>query len=195
MDKISQHFKKVDPIIYELSKKTGIDKLQSSTDYFHNLCRSICSQQLSIISAAAIFKRFKELLKGELTPKKVLDTKDQKLRKVGFSGTKVSYLKDLAFKINNDEIIFEKFLAMKNAQVIGELTKVKGIGVWTAEMFLMTSLGREDVFSYGDLGLKNSIIKHYKMIKPNKEQLEKLVGKWSPYRTYAARILWKSLNF
>lgn len=195
MDKILQHFKESDPIMYQLSVKSGLDEIKPSDDYFYNLCKSICSQQLSIKSAAAIFKRFRQLFKSNITPERVFEIDDEKLRGVGFSKTKVAYLKDLAEKLIKKEIIFEKLLAMENDAIITELTKIRGIGVWTAEMFLMFSLGRENIFSFGDLGLRNAIIKNYKLENPSKKQLEKLVEKWAPYQTYAARILWKSLSF
>lgn len=193
--KILGHFKKVDPVIFKIIEKIGIIEVTSSGTYFHNLCRSICNQQLSIKSAAAIFGRFKNLFQNqEILPERALNLKDSDLRKAGLSKTKIIYIKDLAQKIIDEEIIFKKFLEMENEEIILELTRVKGIGRWTVEMFLMSSLGREDVFSYGDLGLKKAFQKLYGLEKlPTQKDMEKIVIKWSPYRTYAAKILWKSL--
>ena len=108
---------------------------------------------------------------------------------------KVKYIKDLAQKTLDKTLDLSKLTNMTDGDVLTELTKVKGIGPWTAEMFLMFTLGREDVFSHGDLGLKNAIKKLYGFKKdPSKKQVEKIVNKWSPYRTFACRILWKSLE-
>ena len=120
---------------------------------------------------------------------------DQKIRDAGLSWAKVKYLKDLADKVKNKVIHLEKLDTLSNEEVITELTKVKGIGPWTAEMFLMFTLGREDVFSHGDLGLKNAIKKLYGFKKdPTRKQVEKIIARWTPYKTYACRILWKSLE-
>lgn len=195
--KVIAHFKKTDLVLFKLVETIGIIELTSSDSYFHNLCRSICSQQLSTKSAAAIFKRFKELFKdGDINPSDLLKMSEEKLRGAGLSRTKITYMKDLASKVMSKEIKFEKFLQMKDEEIILELTKVKGIGVWTVEMFLMSTLGREDIFSYGDLGLRKAIQKLYRLENlPTKLEMEGLVIKWSPYRSYAAKILWKSLEF
>ena len=102
---------------------------------------------------------------------------------------------NLATRVQKKSIHLAKLPDMSNEDIIDELTKVKGIGPWTAEMFLMFSLGREDVFSYGDLGLRNAIKRLYKFRRdPTRKQMEKIVNTWAPYRTWAARILWRSLE-
>jgi DNA-3-methyladenine glycosylase II len=192
--KIIDHFKKHDPVMYKLTKMLGLMELVPSDTYFYNLCRSITSQQLSTKSAAAIFKRFIELFPGNMpTPEKVLKIKDEKLRSIGYSRTKVVYIIDLAKKVLNKEIELENISKLKDEEIIEHLTKVKGIGVWTVEMFLMFSLGREDIFSHGDLGLKNAISNLYFLENPTMEEIEKIISKWSPYKTYASRLLWQSL--
>ncbi len=169
--------------------------LTKSQDYFLSLCREIVSQQLSGKSAHAIFTRFLKLFpKQKQNAQKILKFTDQKLRDVGMSWAKVKYLKDLAQKVVNKEINLKKLDGLGDLQVIEELTKVKGIGPWTAEMFLIFSLAREDVFSFGDLGLKKAIMKLYKHEKPTQKQLERIVNKWKPYRSYAAILLWRSLD-
>lgn len=167
-----------------------------SNDYFSELCEIIINQQLSDKAAATIFARFKKLFpKEKIIPQVLLKLSDEKIRSCGTSNAKVSFLKDLAEKVLAEDLRFDGLDKLSDEKVITELIKVKGIGPWTAEMFLMFTLGREDVFSHGDLGLRNAIKKLYKFKKdPTKKQIEKIVNKWKPYRTYACRILWKSLE-
>lgn len=200
--KIRKHFQKVDPVLYraleqirktqgeiELKRKLPVD------EYFAALVDSIISQQLSGKAADIIFNRFLDLLPSRLlTPQAVLKIPDQKLRNAGMSWGKVSFIKDLAQKVNSGYLVLKHSNKMTDEGVIAELTQVKGIGRWTAEMFLMFTLGREDLFSHGDLGLKNAIKKLYRLENPTKDQVEQITLKWSPYRTHACRILWKSLD-
>jgi DNA-3-methyladenine glycosylase II len=197
--KIIEHFKKVDSQLHALIAK--IETLEQwhrkhHLDYFIELCGNIIGQQLSGKAADTIFARFEKLFDGKkISPENVLNIPDQKLRDVGMSWSKVKYVKDLAQKISDNELKLEELDNLKDEEVIKSLTKVKGIGPWTAEMFLMFTLGREDVFSHGDLGLKNAMKKLYKLKKePARKQIEKIVEKWKPYRSYASRILWKSLE-
>ena len=130
------------------------------------------------------------------TPKisahQILSLKDETLRGVGVSWSKVSYIKAIATAIETKAVNFETFEGLPDEEIIKELTKIKGVGKWTAEMFLMFSLGREDIFSYGDLGLRRGIMKVYGVKKdPTVKQIQKLEKKWMPYRTYAARMLWR----
>lgn len=193
---ILKHFKEVDPILYEAAKKIGIIPITASNDYFVQLTDAIISQQLSEKAGATIFSRFKALFKkGEITPEGVIGLSDEVLRSCGMSGSKVKFINDLAYRVVGKEVELDKFAAMDNEAIITELTAVKGIGSWTAEMFLMSSLGREDVFSVKDLGLKRAIQKLYGLeYEPTAQELENIASKWSPYRTYACRILWRSLS-
>jgi DNA-3-methyladenine glycosylase II len=200
--KVIEHFKKADPKLYkvldQIHKAYGPipekEKLNPS-EYFNELVESIVSQQLSIKAADTIYGRVKALLpKGQVTPENILKTKSEDLRACGLSNAKVSYVKDLAQKVKDKEVDLERLDTLSNEEVIEELTKIKGIGPWTAEMFLMFSLNREDVFSHGDLGLKNALKKIYSLENPTKDELEKIVLKWCPYRTWGCRILWKSLE-
>ena len=189
------HFKKVDNILYKAAKKVGHVKLYSSSDHFIRLCKSIINQQLSNRVGDVIFKRFEKLFNKKIKPEKVLQIEEEKIRTIGISYSKIRYLKDLSEKIINKEIVFKELESEKEEIIIEKLTCVKGIGRWTAEMFLMFSLGKPDVFSTGDLGLKNAVQKLYKLKdKPSEKQLKKISSKWSPYRTYASMILWRSLE-
>ena len=194
--KVKNHFRKADPKLFRVLQRVGELKTLSPIPpkrYFSQLCREIIGQQLSGKVARVFLDRFKNLFpKKQVTPKFLLKLKDEKLRSIGISWAKVEYLKDLASKIEHKEISLNSWQNLENEKVIEELVKVKGIGNWTAEMFLMFSLGREDVFSHGDLGLRKAIEKTYNMKNPAKSQVEKISKKWSPYRTWACRILWSS---
>jgi DNA-3-methyladenine glycosylase II len=201
MDKrIQQHFQKNDPVLHKalrrLAGKTDHLTPTKTTDYFAHLCEGIVSQQLSEKAGSTIWNRLLDLFPGKkITPEKLLGLSDDKIRVVGTSNSKVLYLKNLARDVVDNKLHLETLPEMKDTDVIIELTKVKGIGPWTAEMFLMFALGREDVFSYGDLGLHNAMKRLYRWKKePTKKQIDKIVVKWSPYKTYACRLLWKSLE-
>ena len=193
---VNEHFRKVDPILYAVIEKVGVFGPKVSDDHFSELCEIIINQQLSDKAAATIFGRFRKLFPQEkITPQALLKLAAEKIRSCGTSNAKVSFLKDLAAKVLAEELRLDQLNKLSDDLIIKKLTKVKGIGPWSAEMFLMFSLGRDDVFSHGDLGLRNAIKKLYKFKKePTKKQIEKIVEKWKPYRTYACRILWKSLE-
>lgn len=167
--------------------------LSVSDNFFADLCEAIINQQLSDKAAATIFKKFKKLFPKEtITAGKLAEIPDKNIRDVGTSWKKIEFMKNLAAKVIGKELLLDKLIDLNDESVIQELTKLHGIGRWTAEMFLMFSLGREDVFSAGDLGLRRAIQKLYKFKKePTIKQIEKLSKKWSPYRTYAALILWR----
>lgn len=194
-NKIINHIRRQDPILYNVVKKSGpIISLSKSHNYFSDLCETIINQQLSDKAAAAIFNKLKKLFPKEIiTPKEILEISDKKIKETGTSWKKVTYMKGLAEKIVRKEIKLEKLDEMTDQKVINELTKLHGIGRWTAEMFLMFSLAREDIFSSGDLGLRRAIQRLYKLkTEPTPKQIEQISKKWSPYRTYAALILWRS---
>jgi DNA-3-methyladenine glycosylase II len=194
--KILDHFKKNDALLHSYAKKIKLSELDEVSDLFFHLCDAIISQQLSVKAGNTILQRFKNFFpKGVISPEKILELSDETIRSAGLSYGKISYLKDLASKIVSKEIILENLKTMSDEDVTHELVKIKGIGPWTAEMFLMFALKRQDVFSAGDLGLRNAIQKIYNLkAKPTVEQLQEISSKWIPYRTYASRILWKSLD-
>lgn len=197
-NKFLVHFQTVDPILYSLFKEFPSLEIQSESpkNYFKKLCGEIIGQQLSGKVADVIYARFEKLFpRKHVTPVGVLKISEQTLRDTGMSWSKTRYIHDLARQVVDKSVRLEALSTLSDAEVIKELTRVKGIGPWTAEMFLMFSLGREDVFSYGDLGLRNAMKKLYGFKKdPTARQMGRIVNKWKPYRTYAARILWKSLG-
>ena len=160
------------------------------------LCASIISQQLSTKVADVIYKRFINLYGGkEPTPQQILDTPFEKLRGIGMSNAKVSYVQNVArFEIESgmDHMKLQK---MNNDEVVEYLIVIKGVGRWTIEMLLMFALGREDVFAVDDLGIQNAMVKLYKLDNSDKKKLReemlRLSKKWSPYRTYACVHLWR----
>ncbi len=196
MEKALKHFKKTDPVLYKLALKTPLEPLIKPPDSFVDLVESIINQQLSGKAAATIFGRFKKLFpKEKITPEKLLKLSDEQIRAAGISYGKIKYIKGLAKEIVEKRLDLSKMETLNNEQVIEEMVKLKGIGVWTAEMFLMFTLIRPDVFSAGDLGLQNSIVKHYKLNgKPTRDKLLEISAKWSPHRTFASRVLWRSLD-
>lgn len=200
--KIKKHFQKVDPVLYKILTKIppedstfSLPQKRKPNEYFSALCAEIIGQQLSGKVVDVIHQRFLHLFpKKVATPREVLKLKDQDLRNVGMSWGKVSFIKDLAQRFVDNSLHVQQFAYMTDEEVTAELTKVKGIGRWTAEMFLMFTLAREDVFSHGDLGLRNAIRKLYKLESPTKDQIEMICQRWSPFKTYACKILWRSLK-
>lgn len=198
MDEALKHFKKVDSVMAGLAGKHVVKQPRRSTeDRFEYLAHTILYQQLATKAAAAISKRFAALFRSKTFPKPatVLKVSDEKLRAVGISWAKVKYIKDLAQKVHTKEVRLDHLHTLTDEGVVEELTKVKGIGRWTAEMFLMSALARPDIFSFGDLGLQTAIKKAYGLRKlPSKQRMYQLSKSWSPYRTIAARLLWASLD-
>ena len=192
------HFKNVDKKIFELISKFGeinfsISHKKSFAFHFENLVSSIIGQQLSLKAARTIEQRVKLILKNEITPESILDSEDDDLRKTGLSYSKISYIKNLSNSILNGKLDLRTVDVLSDDEVITVLTKVKGIGKWTAEMFLIFSLKRPDVFSLTDVGLLNSIKKLYGD-RLSKDEILTIINKWKPYRSYAAIYLWKSLD-
>ncbi len=195
--KALDHFKKVDPVLYKAAKELNLEMRHRRypEEYLQALCSEIVGQQLSGRVADVIWGRFIELFPNKKpTPELILQFEEEKIRAVGMSFAKIRSLKDLSQKVLDQELHLEKLNEMTNEEVIAELVRVRGIGPWTAEMFLMFTLGREDIFSHGDLGLRNGIKKLYNLEDPTRDAIEELQARWSPYRTYACLVLWKSLD-
>jgi DNA-3-methyladenine glycosylase II len=129
------------------------------------------------------------------SPEQVLAKTDAQLRSVGLSEKKVLYIKDLAAHVRDGKLNFHRFHRMTDEEIVAHLTQVKGIGKWTAEIFLMFNLGRPDVMPADDLGVQNAVQRHYRMRqRPNRKRLLKHAERWRPYRTAAAWYLWRSLD-
>ena len=158
--------------------------------------RAILSQQISVAAARTIRGRLQALLPaGKLTAKNVDELSDDQLQSVGVSRQKQAYLRDLTSCTLDGTINFRRIAKKSDEDAVAELVQVKGIGRWTAQMFLMFSLGRLDVFAPDDLGLKNAIQKLYKLPKKTtRSELEQHAEMWRPYRTLASWYLWRSLD-
>lgn len=188
-------FLRKDPALSGVMDMVGEFKLRKRNHHFAVLVESIISQQLATSAADAIFKRFKDLYPKFPTASEVLATRKSKLRAVGLSGMKIEYLKDLAKHVEGGKLNMRAISRMSDEDVISHLTQVKGIGRWTAEMFLIFSLGRQDVFPVGDLGLRKGIQMLFSLPEiPKPHEVEKLGQGWRPYRTVATWYLWKSLQ-
>lgn len=215
MRKALAHLKKSDPILREIIARIGPCRMQFSQPEFHNLAEAIVYQQLNGRAAETIFSRFAALAGEPLAPEGILKLRDDQLRSVGLSKQKSSYLKDLAAKTASGLLDFTRLPDLSDNEVIEHLTQVKGIGVWTAQMFLMFSLQRENVLPTGDFGVRTAIYKHYldvqrtkaakkpstaksgrkrKIKLPTPQQMEKIAECWKPYRSVACWYLWKSLD-
>ena len=192
------HFQTSDPILYKAAQAFDPKEMfdHSPTDnYFERLCRNIAGQQLSVKASQTIWGRFLDLLPNEkFEPQNILAIEHDSMRSAGLSNAKANYIRGIAEAVLNKEIDLDNLDNLTDDLVIKEMTKLKGIGVWTAEMFLMFTLGREDLFSTGDLGLKRAIEKLYQIDDPSADEMISLAQKWSQYRTYACRILWESLD-
>ena len=188
-------FLKRDPKLAKIMERVGDYKIRKRNNHFATLVESIISQQLASSAAEAILRRFKKLYPKFPKPIQVLNTEESLLRSAGLSKMKVGYLKDLARKIENGKIKIKTLSKMNDDEIILQLTKVKGIGRWTAEMFLIFSLGREDVFPVGDLGLRKGVQFAFSLPQlPKPKELEKIGMRWKPYRSVATWYLWKSLQ-
>jgi DNA-3-methyladenine glycosylase II len=187
-----------DPVMRDLMRRYGACGLADSqhTDPYKALVHSIMSQQLSSKAAATIARRFTELFGGEFpTPAQVLGMPAEQLRSVGLSGMKVSFVLDLARRVHEGTLHLDALDAMTDEDVIVELTKVKGIGRWTAQMFLMFRLHRPDVLPLGDLGIVNAMKRAYRLRKqPTPARMTKIGESWRPYRSIACWYLWASLD-
>jgi DNA-3-methyladenine glycosylase II len=184
-----------DPILKKLVKKYPAPKFEDKSEFlYEGLIESIISQQLSVKAADTIFVRFLKLFKSKSfpKPKDVLKMKDDTLRTAGISYQKISYIKSVAHAFETKQIDHKKIIKLSDEEVIAELTKIKGVGRWTAEMKLIFTLNRSDVFSIGDLGLRNAIIKLYGI--SDKKEMLKLSETWKPFRSYACWYLWRSLE-
>ncbi|MBV8477345.1 MAG: DNA-3-methyladenine glycosylase 2 family protein [Acidobacteria bacterium] len=189
------HLKKADPVLRSIIERVGSFSMNYDEPAFHSLAEAIVYQQLHGKAAATIFKRLTGLAGEPLTPLGILNLSEQSMRAVGLSKQKLSYLRDLAAKTQAGEVDFAHLTELADTDVVKQLTRVKGIGVWTAHMFLMFSLRRLDVLPTGDLGIQMAIRKHYRKRKlPKPQQMEKLARCWSPYRSIACWYLWRSMD-
>ncbi len=194
----ADHLSANDPNLKPVIKQFGLCTVAPHDDYYRELVDSIISQQLSIKASATIIKRFVALFDDKFpTPAQILQRDVEELRAVGMSRPKASYVLDLALHIEEGRLHPEKLPKLSNEEVIRELTAVKGIGEWTAHMFLIFSLGRTDVLATGDLGVRMAMKKLYGLPDaPKPDEMRAIADKfnWHPYESIACWYLWQSLD-
>lgn len=196
MRKAINHLKKSDPVLRRIIEGVGPCRMTYREPGFEALARSIVYQQLSGRVAAAILARLVAAAgNGQLTPAGILALSPEEMRSVGLSRNKAAYIRDLAERANLGELDFEAFPRMPDDEVIERLTRVKGIGVWTVQMFLIFALRRPDVLPSGDLGIRSAIRKAYGLEElPKPSEVEELGAKWRPWASVASWYLWRSLE-
>jgi DNA-3-methyladenine glycosylase II len=172
------------------------DRRASRSDPYEALARAICGQQLSTKAAASIWAKVEAVFGGQTpAPEQVIDADPQALRDAGLSWGKVSYFRDLAERVRDGDLDLKRLPQLEDEEVIEELTRIKGIGRWTAEMFLIFHLGRPDVLATGDLGIRKGAQLAYGMDEmPTPEELGQMGERWRPHRTLACLYLWRSLD-
>lgn len=196
LNKAMAHFKRVDPVLHKAAKahiKSVKPYTRKNRDQlFASLCESVVSQQLSVKAADTIWLRLKMACGGQVTPESVLKVTPAKMRACGLSAAKAKTLKELAKAVRRG-LDLPALRAKTPEEASASLTRVWGIGPWTAEMFLMFGLGHPDIFSPGDLGLVRAMESLYDLQKDGpKEKLVQLAECWSPHRSVACRILWRT---
>ena len=194
-----RHLSRRDAVLRVFIRKHGPCRLRPHARYFETLVDAIVSQQLSSKASETILNRFKTLYSPVRFPTAahILRTDQESLRGVGLSGQKISYLKDLSTRTHEKTLRLNRFSRMGDQEVIDMLVAVKGIGLWTAQMFLIFSLGRLNVLPVGDLGVRRAIERGYGLGElPGAEEIEKLAGerRWHPYCSVASWYLWRSLE-
>jgi DNA-3-methyladenine glycosylase II len=195
MRKAIQHLRRSDPVLGAIIEQVGPYAIAYREPGFETLVRSIVYQQLSGKVAKVILDRLLVAAGGSLTPEAILKLRPARMRKLGLSTAKTEYIRDLARKTVEGHVTFENLPELSDAEVIEHLTQVKGIGVWTAHMFLMFALRRHDVLPTGDLGVRNAIRKAYGLEEmPKPADIELLAVKWRPYCSVASWYLWRSLD-
>lgn len=191
-----RHLKRSDPVLAGLIRAVGPCRfaVRPSGTHLEALLRSIVYQQLSGHAARTIHERVLSEL-GEVTPRRILDVDRERLSSAGLSRQKIEYLRDLAHRANSGVLDVENLHELEDDELITVVSSVKGIGRWTAQMFLMFRLGRLDVLPELDLGVRKAVHRAYRLRKlPSAERLKRIGAPWSPYRSVAAWYLWRSLD-
>ncbi|QIZ07621.1 DNA-3-methyladenine glycosylase 2 family protein [Priestia megaterium] len=193
MNEKLEYLSKKDPILGRLIDIIGQLALYKREDHYISLVKSIIGQQLSVKAAGTIIARFMNFTGCTITPDKIIMFSDETLREIGISYRKIKYIKDLSQKVLDKEIKLEALDKLSNEEVINTLTNVKGIGIWTAEMFLIFSLGRENVLSLLDVGLQRGAKWLYNCSDGKTTLMDKGTN-WFPYTSIASLYLWEAVN-
>jgi DNA-3-methyladenine glycosylase II len=190
------HLKQSDPVLAAIIDRVGEYRIEFREPDFQTLVRSIVYQQLNGKAASTILKRLLDAMPGGVpTPEGILALSPEQMRALGLSGQKTSYIRDLAERTRSGELDFKKLPGMSDWDVIEHLTRIKGVGVWTAHMFLIFALRRPNVLPVGDFGVRSAIHKAYRLRSlPKPAKVEKIAKRWHPYCSVAAWYLWRSLD-
>jgi DNA-3-methyladenine glycosylase II len=189
------YLRQSDPILSEIIDRVGEYRIQFRPPEFETLVRSIVNQQLSGKVASVILGRLTQAVDNRLTPENILKLRPSRMRKLGLSAQKTAYIRDLARHTRDGRVVFEELPGLPDDAVLDRLTQIKGIGTWTAHMFLIFALRRTDVLPTGDLGIRNAIRKAYALAElPQPAEIEALATKWRPYCTVASWYLWRSME-
>lgn len=196
MRKAITHLKQKDPVMGSIIERVGPYKIQYREPTFQTLVRSIVYQQLNGKAAATIFGRLQAAAKVDpLTPESILKLRPARMRSLGLSGQKMSYIRELARLTRDGDVDFERCATLADGEVVEHLTRVKGVGVWTVHMFLIFALRRHDVLPTGDLGIRAAMKKAYGLEDlPKPEEMAKIAAAWRPYCSIASWYLWRSLD-
>jgi 3-methyladenine DNA glycosylase/8-oxoguanine DNA glycosylase len=205
MRKALQHLKRADPVLAEIMQRVGPFRMQWREPSFESMVRSIVFQQLAAKAAATIFDRLLATCLGPpaepvgngcgIAPEHILALREDQMRACGLSRQKSDYIRDLAARTQAGEIDFARLVEMSESEVIETMTRVKGIGIWSAQMFLIFALQRPDILPTTDYGIRAAMKRSYrKRILPRPEQMEKIAQPWRPYRSVACWYLWRSLD-
>ena len=197
IDSAIVHLRSADPVLAGLLDQYVLQEPAGEEQLFHALVRAIVNQQLSGKAAETILRRVEQLVAqgGELTPEQVIATDQEALRGAGLSNAKARYVRGLAEAVLSGELDLQRLPGLSDEEVIEQLTHVKGIGRWTAEMILLFSLRRPNVLSTGDLGIRNAVKRHYGLeAVPSPDELRVIAEPWHPYCSTALLLLWHSLD-
>jgi DNA-3-methyladenine glycosylase II len=196
LTKARRHLARRDPVLKQLIGGIGACTLRTDDDRFGMLVRSIVSQQISTHAARAISGRlYASFARTGVTPLALRRARDERLRKIGLSANKVLSLRDLAERVHRAEVPLADLHLLEDEAVIDKLVPVRGIGRWTAQMFLIFALGRPDVLPVDDFGLRAGVKRHYGLADmPNRAELTELAEPWRPYRSVATWYLWRTLG-
>ena len=196
MKKAINHLKKSDEILAAIITRVGPFKITYREPTFQALARAIVFQQLSTKAALTIYGRLETAAGGTITPESIQTLNVGEMRRAGLSKQKIGYIRDLAEHALSGKVDFAKLHSMTDEEVIAALTDIKGIGEWTAHMFLIFALRRPNVLASGDLGVRTAVQRAYRKRKlPSAKQMEKIAESWHPYRSVACWYLWRSLEF
>jgi DNA-3-methyladenine glycosylase II len=195
MQKAIHHLRRSDPVLAGIIDRVGDYRIEFRDPDFETLVKSIVYQQLSGRVANVIFGRLARAVGGKITPENILKLRPARMRAVGLSGQKTEYIRDLARHTRDGRLRFEELPELPDEEVMARLTAVKGIGVWTAHMFLIFALRRHDVLPTGDLGIRNAIRKAYGLeALPLPGEIESMAERWRPFCTVASWYLWRSIE-